>query len=100
NADPDGDGVSNGNEYLAGTDPNNAASTLKITSITRIAPNTMLIWSAVNTRFYTIQTNNSLTGNWSDFQAQSLAGWQSSTFMDATPANQFYRIRAFRPLTP
>jgi hypothetical protein len=101
NADTDGDGVSNGNEYLAGTDPTNSASALKITSVFRIAPNTALGWNAVNTRYYAIQTNASLTtGAWGDFVAVNQAGWNSSLFTDTTFTNRFYRIRAYRPLTP
>src|SRR6185312_3424378 len=37
-ADADNDGVSNANEYLAGTNPNNINSILRITSITRSTP--------------------------------------------------------------
>jgi len=101
NADPDGDGQSNAQEYLAGTDPNNAASVFKITSITRAAPNSSLAWNAVNTRFYAVQTNSSLsTGAWGDFAGQNLAGWSSTTVIDTNPTNRFYRIRAYRPLMP
>ncbi len=101
NADSDGDGVSNANEYLAGTDPNNAASVLKITSITRTAPNSALVWNAVNTRFYTVQTNAALAdGAWGDYQSQNFLGWSSAAFADTNPTNQFYRIRAYRPLIP
>jgi len=101
NADADGDGASNGDEYLAGTDPNNAASVLKITSLQRTAPNTKLTWNAVNTRYYAIQTNSSLTTRaWGDFVTMNLAAWNSSLFMDTTSTNRFYRVRAYRPLAP
>ena len=101
NADPDLDSQSNLQEYLAGTDPNNAASALKITSIFRTTPNTTLNWNAVNTRYYAIQTNSLLsTGAWGDYATQNLAGWNSSLFADSMPTNRFYRIRAYRPLTP
>ncbi len=101
NADADGDGVSNGNEYLAGTTPTNAVSVLKVTAIVRAAPNSTLNWNAVNTRFYTVQTNSSLSsGAWNDFVAQNLAGWNNASFADTTATNRFYRIRAYRPLTP
>jgi hypothetical protein len=100
-ADPDGDGQSNLQEYLAGTDPNNAASVFKITSIVRSPGLTALTWNAVPTHYYAIQTNSSLSaGVFQDFATLNLPGWNSSSFADATSTNRFYRIRAYRPLTP
>ena len=101
--DPDGDGVSNANEYLAGTDPLNANSVLKITSFTRNAAtaNNSMIWNGVSTRFYAIQTNSVLaSGAWVDRAAFTVPGIVSASWTDATPTNNFYRIRAFRPLIP
>ena len=103
NADADGDGVSNGNEYLAGTDPLNAKSVLKITSFTRNAAtaNNSMNWSGVSTRFYAIQTNSVLaSGAWVDRAAFTVPGIISASWTDTTPTNNFYRIRAYRPLTP
>jgi len=37
-ADADGDGMSNLQEFLSGTDPTNSASYLHITSVTPVAP--------------------------------------------------------------
>ena len=103
NADADGDGVSNGNEYLAGTTPTSAASVLTITSIFRNPPanNSALNWNAVATRFYAVQTNNNLSSAvWGDFSAPPTLGLNNTAFTDNTPTNRFYRIRAYRPLTP
>ena len=106
NADPDGDGMSNAQEYLAGTNPNDAASNLKITGGT-FAPggtNVTLAWSSVLTRLYHIQES---------FNVASPAWYNSSlglispdgslttrTFAESNAPIRFYRIQAVRPLSP
>lgn len=44
-ADPDGDGQNNLAEFLAGTDPTNGASALRITSITTQGANVLVNWT-------------------------------------------------------
>jgi hypothetical protein len=100
NADPDGDGISNAQEYLAGTDPNNSNSVFRVTYIFRSPGVTTLDWNAVATRYYAIQTNSSLLTAWNDFAALNIPGWNNGSFVDTTPTNRFYRIRAYRPLMP
>jgi hypothetical protein len=103
-ADPDGDGQSNLQEYLAGTDPNNAASNLKITSIVRggrLPTMTQINWNGVATRFYVVQESPSLNpATWNDWVSITVPGWNNTSFTDANPTNDFFRIRAYRPLTP
>ncbi len=58
NADPDHDGKSNREEYLAGTNPNDGNDYLLITAITRtnsIPPYVQLWWPGKATRFYGVQ---------------------------------------------
>jgi hypothetical protein len=102
-ADPDGDGQSNLEEYLAGTDPNNAASVLKINAFSRAASSnyTLLGWNAVATRCYAVQTRSDLShGTWNDLLTPRMLGLASTGFYDPNPTNEFYRLRAYRPLTP
>jgi T5SS/PEP-CTERM-associated repeat protein len=66
NADPDHDGMSNLQEYLAGTNPTNAASCLKITSVTMTNGNVRVSWSAVGGKSYVLQTNSILGSAFAD----------------------------------
>lgn len=104
NADPDHDGMSNLQEYLAGTDPNNASSVLRITNLSRgtlEANYTTVAWLAVPSRFYVLQERPSLsTGAWADYLSVQSMGWNNTAFDDFNPTNEFFRVRAYRPLTP
>ena len=103
NAAPDHDGMSNLQEYLAGTNPNDGSDYLHVTSITRDNPPstyTMLWWASKPTRFYAIQQAPMLGGSsFADRFVLPFGGANNAGF-DDTQTNSFYRIRAFRPLTP
>ena len=67
NADPDGDGMSNLQEYLAGTDPTNSDSALRITSIVPQGDDILITWSAVTNESYIVQvTTNTLDGSFTN----------------------------------
>ena len=103
-ADPDADGQSNAQEYLAGTDPNADTDVLSITSFKRnlIAPDyNQFTWSSKPTRFYAVQYASTLeaSSTWTDYGYFSFPGVSATGFFDANP-QRFYRIRAYRPLMP
>jgi hypothetical protein len=101
NADTDGDGLSNAQEYAAGTDPTNATSALRITHFTRGTPGAndiAIVWESVPTRCYAIEVSDDLTpGSWSDLAVLPWSGINNAAWSDAA-ARRFYRVRAFRPL--
>ncbi len=102
--DADDDGASNHEEYLAGTDPRDTNSLLRITSIQRGQfgdPSRVdLAWSSVPTRFYAVQISSDLaTNSLSDFYVSGQPG-ESGLICFHTNSSNFYRVRAFRHLTP
>lgn len=108
NADPDGDGMSNLQEYLAGTNPNDANSDLEITAFNS-SPGGIsgtVTWESVLTRNYYLQKRLSLNpaSLWFDSGLGLIspdAG--SSTTRSITDTNfpmRFYRVQAVRPLSP
>ena len=106
NADPDGDGMSNAQEYQAGTDPNNASDHLVITaaSFASGGTNAALTWNSVATRYYTIQKSSGLSSSvWTDSGLGIITSDGSSTLRSFTDTNapiRFYRVQVVRPLTP
>jgi hypothetical protein len=92
--DLDGDGMSNKAEYVAGTDPTNPASYLKINSITAGGGAT-LTFGAVSNKTYTIQYTEGLgSGVWAklkDIYARSTNRTETVLDPNAT-TNRYYRI--------
>jgi subtilisin family serine protease len=63
NADPDHDGVSNLNEYLANTNPGASNSVFRIVAITQNLPgHAVITWASVGAVRYRVQYCNGMTG--------------------------------------
>jgi hypothetical protein len=98
-ADPDGDGLTNWEEYLAGTQPNNAASALKFQQITASGGNVILQFLASSNRTYTLTFKSTLNA----------AQWSKLTDISAHPTNRVVSLtntvpgagqRFYRLVTP
>jgi len=105
--DADGDGASDLAEYLAGTLPNNSNSHLRITTISSPSPGTSvnLTWTSVSNRCYRVQEKLDLIQPpaWFDSGLAGIDpdGPTTTRLVNNTNASvRFYRIEAFRPLTP
>ena len=98
--DADGDGHSNLQEYVAGTDPTNALNTLRIDSVAlnNIATDIALRFQALSNRTYTVQAREALdTGSWrrlADVVAASTNRVLEIVESAASSTNQrgFYRL--------
>lgn len=107
NADPDGDGMSNFQEYLAGTNPNDSNSDLEITafSATLGGANATVTWESVLTRNYYLQKRLGLNPGslWFDSGLGLISPdgvFTTRSFADTNAPARFYRVRAVRPLAP
>jgi hypothetical protein len=104
NADPDGDGISNWNEYIAGTNPVDAHSALRVQSrLDNAAPNAngqpsvILNWSSVEGRHYSVEAAASLGGaQWTPVATDLAGTGETLEFKDASGAaaeGKYYRVR-------
>jgi hypothetical protein len=97
--DPDGDGLSNRDEYLAGTNPTNALDYLKID---RFLWPPSLEFAAVSNKSYTVECRDGLSGkSWRkllDVRAQTTN--RTVSVVDPSPPAQecYYRLKT--PMTP
>jgi len=64
--DPDGDGMNNMQEYLAGTDPTNANSVLRITAINRVGADVQVFFTSVSGKDYSLGRSSAMGGAWTD----------------------------------
>ncbi len=94
-ADPDGDGFLNSAENIAGTNPTNAASLLKIDSITNSVSGATVVWRSVAGKTYQLQSRTQVATNWIAVGSPIIAAGSSASKLDATgtTSNRFYRVQ-------
>ena len=96
-ADADSDGMNNWQEWIAGTNPTNAASVLMINPPTTNAPGLKVSWQSVNTRTYYLQrsTNLSVQPAFSFIKSNLVGQAGITSFTDTSATNSsyfFYRV--------
>jgi hypothetical protein len=90
--DDDGDGQTNADELIAGTDPLNANSRFAIETILATPTGTTLTWTRVVGRTYTVEARDDLSsGVW----VPIATGLTNSTYTDSiiSPSRKFYRLK-------
>jgi Bacterial TSP3 repeat len=95
-ADSDGDGQSNLAEYQSGTSPTNAASLLKLETVTQAGGQATLTFQAAANQTYTVEWCAQPAGGvWLklvDVLARSADRLETVTDADAVDSARFYRV--------
>jgi hypothetical protein len=96
NADPDGDGMANYGEYIAGTIPTNTASVLAMQSVARTNNTNTVRWSSVSGKKYQASyRTNIAVGSWSNLGSVVTAAGATALQTDTAATNVFraYRVQ-------
>ena len=94
--DPDHDGMTNFQEYMAGTNPLDPQSRFQIVRVRPDVTGAFVDWSSVSGKFYTVQRSTGLDSGFADVQAHIAATAPLNTFHDTGGVGNrlyFYRIR-------
>jgi hypothetical protein len=96
NADGDADGMSNQQEYLAGTDPTNGVSVLAISSLGPVGNDIQLSFPSVSGKTYTVEKSDTLGSAWSLLQDNVPGTGSPVTVTDSGAASlphRFYHVK-------
>jgi GH15 family glucan-1,4-alpha-glucosidase len=93
--DADSDGLSNEQEYLAGTVPTNSASAFRILTVTRDpSGNNIVTYSSVPAKKYVVQFTDDMLLPFADLPGTNTAAGSSASYTNNTAvAARFYRVR-------
>lgn len=99
--DPDRDGASNHDEYLAGTSPTNNSSVFRAFVLSSLSTGqTRVIWNSAPGRRYLVQYKNQVTDpTWTDLSIAIDASAEQSSLLDpsAPPSgHRFYRVQLLK----
>ncbi len=95
-ADQDSDGLTNGAEQTAGTNPLDGTSVFRIVSVTNVAPGSVqVMWSSVAGKSYVVEAANDLASSFAPLSGTILATGTLSGYTDSTAsgARKFYHVR-------
>ena len=96
-ADADGDGFTNLQEFLAGTDPTNAVSALRMASATPSNSDFVVSFTSATNKLYRVErTDDLVIGIWTTITNNVLGTGSAIQITDAGAAsvtNRFYRVR-------
>ncbi|HUR44679.1 MAG TPA: matrixin family metalloprotease [Candidatus Saccharimonadales bacterium] len=96
-ADPDGDGFNNLSEYIAGSNPTNGASYLKISKVQQNASGTTLTWAGAARKKYQVLSKPVISsGTFTPLSTVFNATGTNVQYLDsgATSGIKFYRVQA------
>jgi alpha-galactosidase len=98
--DPDGDGMSNFQEYLAGTDPTNCTSAFRILGVVATNNDVLVTWATAGGRTNVLQSITGLGGSYTNVSPDIIlpgSGDTTTNYPDTgaatNAANRFYRVR-------
>ena len=99
-ADPDGDRLSNFQEFVAGTAPLDAASALRVTSLARREDDLILTWSTAGPRTNAVQVAAGTRAGFADVSSPVVISASGDTVTNlvlageaTNPAARYYRVR-------